>query len=1193
MKKKVLAFLLASTMVIEPFSVASAADFSDGMGQDTVQFSDDAEDVPEVENDDVDQFGTDAVGEGESSSKPSKNAIQMGNDVWVTFDDSTVTISGTGDMWDYYENGKDFSNTHQNPFIGKTGIKKIVIENGVTSVGNLLLNQYNDKTSIEEVLLGEDIKRIGKSAFRSCSNIKNILLPTGLEEIDERVFYDCTNLESIEIPDSVKNLGDWCFAECNSLQKVKLPSGLKNIPYGAFYECGLNEIELPLNLESLGDIAFVSCPLKEITFPSSLKSMGSSVFEYCSLTKVNFAEGFSCNISASVFDSCRNLEEIVIPESVQEIRNNAFYYCSNLMKITIKGVATYIDSDAFRECPNIRIIKGHDCSYIKKYYDSLSKSQQKEIEFESLGEGSHQFTAEKVQIKKPTCTEKGIKAYRCEICGATKEEEELPAYDHNWNNGVITKQATKTEEGEIKYTCWECNKTKTETIPKLSAIKFEYANFGWNFYDKGYVNCRTNKDVSYYITTVHKDALAPEYDKTCGIQLSQNYWIGTNILMPDDEVDIYIYATDTEGNYTYYKITPNYNNRPQKPSAKFKIGDNIIANINEDTITFIGNGAIYNMEDMYDWDEDDIWFQNGINKENIKHVIFKEDGGSITRIGNNLLDRFRNLEDVKLPEGLQEIGCGAFAGCNILNNIDLPDNINLIERDAFSGTNISKINWPEKANSISAGVFSVTKLQEFSVPEGVTEIDTQAFLECTELSKITIPRSVTRIGDEVFRNCRNLTIYGYKDSAAESYAKANTIKFVSADYSVVFKDNGRTQKTEYVTKGQNATPPTLSSKDGYTLSWDADYTNIQEDMVINAVWTKKDNGGGNTTIIVSPSETTKYTVTFKDRGKIVKTEKVKSGDAAEYPYINRNGYELSWDKDFSKVTANITVNAVWTVIKPNKVTSLTAEVQKNSIDLSWDRAENTDYYLVYRKATSDTEYKQIKKTTKILWTDEDAEPGTEYSYKVVGVCSVDGKKYQGADSDIVTAKIGTPQIGDVYSVGNLKYKVTGAKEVSVTGLAKVTDALTIPSSVTISGKVYKVTAIQDKAFYQNEDIVSIAIGNNVIYIGKYAFYQCPNLETVKFGKRVSVISTCAFTQCLNLENVTLPSSIRRIGAKAFYQCTSIKVLKINGSALEYVGKKGLAVNKTVTLRLPKKVYTKYKKLIKVSGVYSKTKFVKF
>ena len=95
MKKKVLAFLLASTMVIEPFTVASAADFSDGMGQDTVQFSDDAEDVPEVENDDVDQFGTDAAGEGE---EPTETHVQIGDKVWVDFDNvnGIATISEIG-----------------------------------------------------------------------------------------------------------------------------------------------------------------------------------------------------------------------------------------------------------------------------------------------------------------------------------------------------------------------------------------------------------------------------------------------------------------------------------------------------------------------------------------------------------------------------------------------------------------------------------------------------------------------------------------------------------------------------------------------------------------------------------------------------------------------------------------------------------------------------------------------------------------------------------------------------------------------------------------------------------------------------------------------------------------------------------------------------------------------------------------
>ena len=397
-------------------------------------------------------------------------------------------------------------------------------------------------------------------------------------------------------------------------------------------------------------------------------------------------------------------------------------------------------------------------------------------------------------------------------------------------------------------------------------------------------------------------------------------------------------------------------------------------------------------------------------------------------------------------------------------------------------------------------------------------------------------------------DCRNLTIYGFRDSTAESYAKANNINFVSVNYKVIFKDNGRTKGIDYVLKGENAKPPTLDEKPGYTLSWDADYTNIQEDMVINAVWTKKDNGnGGGTTIIVTPSETTKYTVTFKDRGEVIKTEKVKSGEAAEYPFITRNGYKLSWDKDFSKITADITVNAVWTVIKPEKVTSLTAEAGKKSIDLSWDETEYAGYYLVFRKADSEKEYTQVAKTTKILWTDNKAVPGTQYSYKVAAVRSLEGKKYQGVDSDVVTTKIGTPQIGDTYSVGNLNYKITAAKEVTVTGLAKVTDTLTIPSSVTISGKVYKVTAIQDKAFYRNEDIVKVTIGNYVTNVGKYAFYQC----------------------------------------------TSIKTLKINGSTLEYVGKKGLAVNKSVTLKLPKKSYSTYQKLIKASSIYAKTKFVKF
>ena len=1401
MKKKVLAFLLASTMVIEPFSVANAADFSDGLGQDTVQFSDDAEDVPEVETnaDGVDQFSADAAGEGESSSKPSEDAIQMGDDVWFRFDDSTgtATISGKGDMWDYYKDGYDKSGNHKNPFIGmsQSSVKNIIIENGVTSVGDYFLYEYTgsereDSNVISNIVLGKDIKRIGCYAFTYCYKAKDVILPEGIYEIGDEAFRSCSNFKEIVIPDSIKILGNGCFSNCRNLSSVILPDNLESIPDRAFSACNsLTEITLPPSLETLGSNAFSGCrSLTQITLPSNLKTLGVEAFFNCNslteitlpaslqnieddgfdssgafanctnLKKVNFEEGFSANIPGEMFANCGFLTGISIPENVPYIGFSVFSNCNRLTTIRINGAKTKISSNAFRDCKNLNIIESFDCSYAKKIAEENS------IPFiSSLGEGTHQWLAEKEVIKEPTCTEKGIKAYRCEICGATKEEEEIPAYHHDWDDGVVTKQATETEEGEIQYTCRRCNETKTEPIPKLPSIQIEDASYGWLAVNTLHIKGITNKDASYYVTYVPRGDDKPKYDQQHEREDTSDNYISAQITVPNYEIDVYIFAVDKNGNVAYAKITPDYTQRPQKPTIK--VGDNVTATVDGDTVIITGTGETY---------DESWWFDDNVNQNNIKHITV-EDGvtslGSsifygfsqvkdvklptslksigygafekcdslkeltipegVTNIGNGIINsctsikkislpstlntiprlidmestgdmqldeivlndgikklgnyafwNFRNLKNIIIPESVTNIGESAFHGCTALSNltlldsiteiageafsncvslgkvtlpknltllgdgvfencnaeiifpaslkcipylgdnavrkvvipegvemigdaafsnsynlltITLPSTITSIESGAFYNTGITSFNYPQDITSISSWVFQNTNLKEFSVPEKVTEIGDRAFMECSILEKITIPKSVTYIGADAFKDCRNLTIYGYKDSAAEAYAKANNIKFVSADYKVIFKDNGRTKKTEYVTKGQNATPPTLDAKAGYTLSWDADYTNITEDMVINAVWTKKDSGssGGGTTIIVTPSESTKYTVTFKDRGKIVKTEKVKSGDAAEYPFISRSGYELSWDKDFSKVTADTTVNAVWTVIKPAKVTSLTAEAGKKSIALSWDETEYTSYYLVYRKADAETEYTQVAKTTKVLWTDSKAVPGTRYSYKVVAVRSLEGKKYQGADSDIVMTKIGTPQIGDVYSVGALKYKITSAKEVSVTGLAKATDTLVIPSSVTISGKVYKVTSIQEKAFYRNEDIVNVTIGNNVTEVGKYAFYQCSGLETVKFGKRVAIINTCAFTQCPNLENVTLPSSIRRIGAKAFYQCTSIKVLKINGSNLEYVGKKGLAVNKAVTLKLPKKSYTMYKNLIKASSIYNKTKFSKF
>ena len=859
MKKKVLAFLLASTMVIEPFSVASAADFSDGMGQDTVQFSDDAEDVPEVENDDVDQFGTDAVGEGE---EPTETHVQMGDNVWVDFDYSTgtATISGTGDMWDYMEDGWDSnSGEKKNPFTklqnpgGNIIIKKIIISDKVTSVGNYFLygyTKYDDFNSVN-ISLGSSIKKIGDYAFGGC-NIEAIILPDELEELGDYSFDDC-GLTEITIPENIKSIGRRCFGNCDSLKNVILPDCLTDIPDEIFLDCdNLEEIDLPSSLKRLGDESFNNCKnLKEIILPSNLKTLGVGAFSNCNslteitlpaslkeikddgfdisgafrnctnLRKVNFEKGFSASIPGMMFENCKLLTEISIPENVSCISSTAFDNCWRLTTITINGAKTELFSDAFRGCRNLTKIISYSCSYAKKYYDSLSADQKNQITFEFIKENEHEFSSEKETIKEPTCTEKGIKANKCNICGVIDEssKEEIPAYGHKWNNGVITKQATETEEGEIKYTCRRCNETKTEPIPKLSAINLQIDENEqyWNGHYQYRFWCTSNKDVTYYAECVGKDSEQPVYDserQDGEIDVDSGKWITVDI--PDeDAVDIYVFATNINGDHVSVKVTPNYDNRPEKPV--YKVGKNVNASIDGDTVTITGKGETY---------DESWWFDDNVNQNNIKHITV-DDG--VTSLGSSIFYGFSQVKDVKLPTSLKSIGYGAFEKCDSLKELTIQEGVtNICNVIINSCTSIKKISLPSTLNTITRLIdmestgdmqldesvlndgikklgnyafWNFKNLKNIIIPESVTNIGEFAFSGCTALSNLTLPDSITEIAVGAFSNCvslgkvtlpKKLTSLG---NGAFEYCNAEIIFPASLKYIPIMGDNAVTKVT--------------------------------------------------------------------------------------------------------------------------------------------------------------------------------------------------------------------------------------------------------------------------------------------------------------------------------------------------------------------------------------------------------------
>ncbi len=89
-----------------------------------------------------------------------------------------------------------------------------------------------------------------------------------------------------------------------------------------------------------------------------------------------------------------------------------------------------------------------------------------------------------------------------------------------------------------------------------------------------------------------------------------------------------------------------------------------------------------------------------------------------------------------------------------------------------------------------------------------------------------------------------------------------------------------------------------------------------------------------------------------------------------------------------------------------------------------------------------------------------------------------------------------------------------------------------------------VKSIGQRAFMDNEYIISVDIPNNVTYIGESAFSSCDQLENVRFSERLVMIDERAFYACENLINLELPSGLKEIGDSAFAFCVRITSLDI-------------------------------------------------
>ena len=446
-----------------------------------------------------------AIGANENGSS--------GENVTWKVENGVMTISGSGAMTDYgYNTVKDWEDVEQ-----------VVIEEGVTAIGNYA---FTNCKKLKSVKIAGSVQKIGIGAFESCVSLSEIFIPENVSTIGASAFYGTWQLEKIDVAEENST-----YSSLDGILYDKAQTNLIFVPDGVT-ECKISSKVAYLRGIAVDDYEYISTASRFNVFGTDyskleniivdennpvlasedgvLYTKDKSVLIACPAKKENLKVAEETKIiSYSAVAGCTELVSALLPDGLERICGNAFARCTKLEEIVIPENLKY----------NILYFAFTSKNTLFKVYENTigeEYAKKNGFKYEIIGTHTHTLEAEGTIRREPTCTEEGIKAYKCTTCGMTveqkipKTEHELmledtreatcswdgytgdwychiccniikkgsiiPRKEHNWGEGVVTKEATCTEKGEKTYTCLVGGETRKEEIPDTGEHKFSTKN---------------------------------------------------------------------------------------------------------------------------------------------------------------------------------------------------------------------------------------------------------------------------------------------------------------------------------------------------------------------------------------------------------------------------------------------------------------------------------------------------------------------------------------------------------------------------------------------------------------------------------------------------------------------------------------------------------------------------------------------
>ena len=1123
---------------------------------------------------------------------------KCGDNLKYSLDTETgvLTIRGTGAMYNYTMTMTSSGSNCSSPFYNNRQIKRVIIESGVTSVGNIA---FCACMNLMSVAIPDSMINIGDSAFAAgISKVdyngtvfqwKTIKIGSGNDKLKNAIIICTDDVIGNGNTVTIDNL-KYKINNDYTASLVGYTDSPKNlvIPKNISYESG------KFKVTSIGNYAFDKCTsLTSVTIPDSVTSIGNFAFNGCrSLTDVTIGNSVT-SIGEYAFNGCTSLTNVTIPNSVTSIGSSAFFGCESLTSVTIGNSVTSIGGSVFYGCTNLEKV-----DYIG------TVSQWKSISGYS-NVSQIVKCSDNIIINENTVTINNLKYkinndYTASLVGYTDSPENLEI-----SKNISYESYTFKVRSIGERAFYNCTSLTSVTIP----------NSVTSIGDSAFYDCTSLTSVNYSGTK------SQWKDITVG---SDNYYLTHAFIKCTDGIigngnTVTVDSVEYKLNDDYTARVISYSGTPENITISesvwyegytFKVtsidsafdGCTSLTSVTiPNSVTRIDNKAFYNCTSLTSVKIPDSVTSIGCYAfENCTSLTSITIPNSVKSIVDYAFAGCRSLTSVKIPDSVTRIGNDAFENCESLTNVTIGNSVTSIGHYAFSNcTNLTRVNYSGTVSqwkSITIGsnnsyltgaiikctdgvignentviidslkykiynnyttslVGYTGEFENLTIPESVTyegytfsvtRIDNKAFYNYTSLTSITIPDSVTTIGSSAFYGCTSLTsvTIGNSVTSIGDYAFYDCTSLTSVKIGNNVTSIG-SYTFEYCTSLTSVTIPDSVTSIGYSAFCGC--TSLTSVTIPGSVTSIGRSTFYNCTSLTSIdyNGTVSQWKSIKGYGNVSKIIKCTDGIIGNGNTVTIDNLKYKIYDDTASLVGYVDTpenlmipKSFWYDGYTFKVSSIGVEAFYNCTSLTSVTIPNSVTSIGSSAFSGCTSLKSFNYS------------GTKSQWKAITIGS-DNYYLTHAFIKCTDGIIGN---GNTVTVDSVKYRLNDDYTAEVISYSGTPGNITILESVTYEGLTFKVTSIGSSAFSNCTSLKSATIPDSVASIGDSAFSGCTSLTSVTIPNSVESIGDNAFQNCSSLTSATIGNNVTSIGSSAFFGCSKLKKIEIPDS-VTYIGSK--------------------------------------